>query len=54
MRKSMIVCDVCEEPGKTVRLKLEGRTLQKDLCQEHEDEAFDGWKRAKKGRPPSN
>lgn len=50
MQKTIIVCDECGEPGRRVRVKTDSKTLEKDLCREHERTAFAGWRRARRGR----
>lgn len=51
MLKTVVVCDTCEEPGEPVRVKVNGRTYEKDLCSEHLKEEFETWRPAKRGRP---
>ena len=50
MRKTITLCDVCEAPGKTFRVKFNGRVMEKDLCPLHEREEFATWRRAKRGK----
>lgn len=49
--KTVVVCDECGELGRTVRVKVNGKSLERDLCKDHEHDAFLGWRRARKGRP---
>ena len=37
--RMVVVCDVCGEPAaESVRIRLDARTLEKDLCAVHLDE----------------
>lgn len=54
MRKFIIACDDCGDPGKTIRVKIGTKTLERDLCKRHEREEFLGWRKAARGRPATN
>jgi len=52
--QTVIVCDVCGKPAiERITFKAGGRSLQKDLCQEHLTDLTSGARAAKRGRRPA-
>jgi hypothetical protein len=51
MEQTILVCDVCGAPAATtVTLKVDGKSLQKDLCSDHVGELVHGARPARPGR----
>jgi hypothetical protein len=51
MEQSILVCDVCGVPATaTVTVRVEGKSLQKDLCADHLGELVHGARPARPGR----
>src|SRR5712692_7960712 len=49
--QTILVCDVCGAPASTtVSIRVEGKTLHKDLCPEHVGELINGTRAARPGR----
>ena len=49
--QTILVCDVCGAPASTtVSVRVEGKTLHKDLCPDHVGELIDGTRAARPGR----
>ncbi len=49
--RTVLVCDVCDTPAaETVRIKIGGRNLQKDLCEAHLAELVKGATPPRRGR----
>ena len=47
----LLVCDVCGDVARTsVGIKVDGRSLTKDLCEVHLDELVSGARRPRPGR----
>ena len=52
--QTVIVCDVCAKPAvERITFKARGRSLQKDLCEEHLTDLTKGARPAKRGRRPA-
>ena len=52
--QTVIVCDVCGKPAtERITFKAGGRSLQKDLCEEHLTDLTKGARAAKRGRRPA-
>jgi len=52
--KTILVCDVCGDPAvATVAMRVDGKSLNKDLCQTHLSELTSGTRAARRGRPKS-
>jgi hypothetical protein len=51
MEQTILACDVCGAPAATtVTVKVDGKSLQKDLCSEHVAELVNGARPARPGR----
>jgi hypothetical protein len=51
MEQTILACDVCGAPAvTTVTVKVDGKSLQKDLCSEHVAELVNGARPARPGR----
>jgi hypothetical protein len=51
--RMLVVCDVCGGPAETtVALRVENRSMQKDLCATHLAELLKGTRRPRRGRRP--
>ncbi len=52
--QTVVVCDVCGKPAtERITFKAGGRSLQKDLCDEHLADLTKGARPAKRGRRPA-
>jgi len=52
--KTILVCDVCGDPAvATVAIRVDGRSLNKDLCRTHLSELTSGTRAVRRGRPKS-
>jgi hypothetical protein len=50
--RTVLVCDVCGEVAEsTVQIRVNDRTLLKDLCSKHVAELVRGTRKPKRGRP---
>lgn len=50
----MVVCDVCGKPAtQTVKIQIDARRVEKDLCKKHLDELKEGTRALKRGRKPT-
>jgi hypothetical protein len=52
--KTILVCDVCGDPAvATVAIRVDGKSLNKDLCGTHLSDLTSGTRAVRRGRPKS-